>query len=57
MTWKSIDNELSSKLKELRNDFVFVDREKDERKFNHIRDEISRVKWELECHRGDGCEV
>ena len=57
MTWKDIDNELSSKLKELRKELVFVDREKDERKFNHMRDEISSVKWELECHRGDGFEV
>ena len=57
MTWKDIDSELSSKLKRLRNDILFVDREKDERKFNHIRDEISRVKREIECHRGDGFEV
>ena len=54
MNWKEIDSILSEKLAALKKELVLCDCPE---KSNVIRDEIRGVKWELECHRADGCEL
>ena len=54
MSWKETDESLSEKLKELKKELALCDCPKMSK---IIRDEIRGVKWELECHRADGCEL
>ena len=54
MNWKEIGLALSKKLAALKKELVLCDCPK---KSSEIRDEIRGVKWDLECHRGDGCEL
>tara|TARA_R110002020_G_scaffold110446_1_gene255120 strand:+ start:252 stop:416 length:165 start_codon:yes stop_codon:yes gene_type:complete len=54
MNWKEIDDILSEELSTLKKKFVLCDNEE---KLEEIKDEIRAAKWELECHREDGCEL
>jgi len=54
MNWKEIDTVLSERLTALRKMLVWCDCPEEQRV---IKDKIRATKWELESHRGDGCEL